>query len=456
MREEHLIHEFIAEAEDHLLLLEPQLLQLEKDPENAALMQDIFVATHAIKGTAAYVGLTHISEFTHLLESVLDRLRQGEMRASPETIDILLQGMDSLTQLIQHVAAGKPAPDTSEIERTLAQWHPSSSVPLSEHRKSSEPTPSFQSTLFPSDELQALDREDLEIFADIAGQQLESMQLSCEHLKHALGSEDHVPEDALTSSAMSISKAFRTIQSSATMLDMPSLHTHIAEQASVMALLDAPDTLSEQVLEDVSYALAHLEPLVSTLADWIRQPVESPEFPQAVSTPSAGDGFPPDTPVSPHMLRVDADRVDALLNLAGELVVNRARLTHIEDAILALHEDVRAGTVKYLNPTPESRKTTIRVLKNLQEYLNETTTELGHLANRLQEGAMRIRMIPLSHVVSRFPRMVRDLSRQSGKEVTIDIRGADTELDKSVIDIIADPYDPSSSQCHRPWNRIAG
>ena len=115
MREEHLICQFIAEAEEHLALLEPQLLRLEKEPDNADLVQNIFLATHGIKGTASYVGLTHISDFTHVLESLLDRLRKRELHVSSDLIDLLLEGMDQIKRLIQHVGTGQPAPDTSVV-----------------------------------------------------------------------------------------------------------------------------------------------------------------------------------------------------------------------------------------------------------------------------------------------------------------------------------------------------
>ncbi len=160
MREEHLVREFIAEAEDHLLHLEPQLLQLEQEPDNAALVQDIFVTTHAIKGTAAYVGLSHISEFTHLVESVLDRLRQQELRVSPDVIDGLLQGLDSLRRLIQHVSAGKAPPDMSGNEHILAQWLPPSPDLSSEADNEKPHADSTVEFDVPVAELQALDPED--------------------------------------------------------------------------------------------------------------------------------------------------------------------------------------------------------------------------------------------------------------------------------------------------------
>ena len=431
MREKHLVREFIAEAEDHLLHLEPQLLQLEQESNNAALIQDMFVTTHAIKGTAAYVGLAHISEFTHLVESVLDRLRQQELRVSPDIVDGLLQGLDSLQRLIQHVSAGKAPPDTSENERILAQWLPPSPglSPDSDNEK-----PYADSAVgfgVPVAELQALDPEDLEIFADIAGQQLELMRISYERLVQPL--HDESGNDS-ASAAAALLKAFLTMQSSAMMLESPTLQAGFQEYASVLMLLEKPDSLTEQELEQLYRALEKLEHAITALAGWNRQPSEtlqSRDLPEIVPETETFAGS--------HMLRVSAERIDALLTLVGELVAARARVVNIEQAIDALYDDVRTGTDAFLSPMPESRKTTVRVFKKLKEHLSEATADLGRLANQFQEGAMRVRMTPISQVISRFPRMVRDLSRQFGKEITLEIEGADTELDKSVMDIIADP-----------------
>lgn len=437
MREEHLVQEFIAEAEEHLLRLESQVLQLEQEPENAALVQEIFVATHAIKGTAAYVGLAHISEFTHLVESVLDRLRQQELPVSADMIDGLLHGFDSLQRLIHHVAAGKPIPDTSESERLLAHWLAPSNKPAPDPATQSRQATSPPNIDLSVAELQALDPEDVEIFADIAGQQLVLMRFASERLEQALGDNADQPDHDIQAAATSLLKAFRTMQSSATILDVASLHTMFAQYAPMFTALETPETLSKQDCDRISQTFRTFDQILVILADKHQSPLPSTPSSPALELPVTPD----ETGILPgsQMLRVDVGRIDALLNLAGELVTNRTRLVRIEQVLDALHDDVRTGTDAFLCPMPESRKTTVRLLKRLKEHLNEATANLGRLAHQFQDAAMRVRMIPISQVVNRFPRMVRDLSRQSGKEVRLEIQGADTELDKSVMDMLADP-----------------
>jgi two-component system, chemotaxis family, sensor kinase CheA len=356
MREESLIREFIAEAEEHVLRLEPQLLQLEETPENRALVQEIFVATHAIKGTAAYVGLDHISAFTHLLESVLDRLRHQELTVSADLIDSLLRGLDSVQRLIQHVAAGKPPPDTAESEHQLARWLAPPGASADEQRLSPPHHTDSSSAHervgdLARDELQALDPEDVEILADIISQQLAAMRLCCEHLEHALTPDaDSSARSDARSAATGLVTAFQRIQSSALMAPMPSFHAALARYAPVFAALEHRDTLSPQDCQRLGQTLDALD----QMADWLTgepqpaprsAPPDSPADLPDVSTPA-------EELVGSPMLRVDVGRIDALLNLTGELVANRARLAHVEHVLTALYEDVRTGSDAFLKPCP--------------------------------------------------------------------------------------------------------
>jgi chemotaxis protein histidine kinase CheA len=177
-----LIREFLAEAEEHLLTLEPNLLRLEKEPANRELITEIFLATHSMKGTAAYVGLAHISSFLHTLESLLEPVRQGSMRPTPECIDALLHGVDVLKDLIRHVAEGKAAPDTTEIVTQLTAWQQTMARPFEGEGtetvgRVNVPDASGRTETFNAG---TPDQEDCEVFADISRQQLEMMRLALE------------------------------------------------------------------------------------------------------------------------------------------------------------------------------------------------------------------------------------------------------------------------------------
>ncbi len=461
MVEEHLIREFIAEAEEQLFFLEPNLLRLEKDPHNTELVNDIFLATHSIKGTASYVGLSHISNFTHSLETLLDLLRKAKIQVSPELVDVLLEGVDTLKLLLTHVTLGKPAPDTSAITKKLTRWHepetdlsmqagtPKENVLRSDAKEQKSSSPQ----IVPFDLRSViLDPEDGEIFADIASQQIECMLLSLAKLRTLLPGEGNSEQEQICSNLSTLIKAFRQMQSSVAILSidaLDALDALVAEHESFFAALEDQKTLpNDQDLEHITEILRILETMKIAISDYSVETSStgSKPPPAALVTQnqlqeSSPQSFPLSAPTLDlsHTLRVNAERVDYLLNLVDELVINRARLGQIGHQIKAIYEDLRTGETSLTTASPTQQKKHTRVFKKLRDHFDEVILDLERLTNQMQEGTMRIRMVPISQVVSRFPRMVRDLSRQAGKEVNVYISGADTELDKTVIDIIADP-----------------
>ncbi|MCP4404567.1 MAG: chemotaxis protein CheA [bacterium] len=441
MVEEHLIREFIAEAEEHLFTLEPNLLRLEKYPDNKEIVNEIFLATHSIKGTAAYVGLSHISNFTHSLENLLDRLRKGSLSPSAALIDTLLQGVDTLKRLVRHVALGQPAPDTTESTRQLLQWEERNSEHTQAERSSDSFSPQPESCKdidgnskdFAS-QLAKLQPEDAEIFADIAGQQLELMRLSLENIReHGLSVDKKASSEALAT----LIKAFRNIKSSAVLLDVEELDTTLDRQNHLLSHFEAPShILTEENLETIAGIIQDVGNIAKRISTYS---VEEAEPPSQAQSADLSRPFVPDVYPQGKTLRVNAERVDHLLNLVGELVINRARLEQAGKKVKHIYEALRAGDMSLNHASSIEQKSNIRGFKKLKEQFDEITLEFARIGNQMQEGTMRIRMVPMSQVLNRFPRMVRDLSRQAGKEVDISIQGAETELDKSVIDLIGEP-----------------
>lgn len=445
MEAENLIREFIAEAEDHFLTLEPNLLRLEKDPSNRDLINEIFLATHSMKGTAAYVGLAHISSFIHVLESLLEPLRTGSVLPSPELIDMLLQGVDTLKDLVRHVAQGKAAPDTSSIVTQLTAWQQdliqknhavTSSQPVASPEAMPDASAPAPIPIFDPHVLK-LEREDCEIFVDISRQQLELIRLTIEKV-HTFSQERPSDSELLQEQLAVIAKAYRKIQSSAAMLNVDQLGAALAEHEQYFLMLETADrSLTEGDLNTITQILRMLETIITSLSAYsTEEPSSTPLSPPEVTAPISRSV---EFLRGRYTLRVDAERVDYLLNLVGELVISRARLVQIGRELKAMYDDLRTGDLTLRQNSPLQRKKDARLFKKVKERLDETMIDLGRLTNQMQEATMRIRMVPISQVVSQFPRMVRDLSRQAGKEVEIVISGAETELDKTVIDMIGDP-----------------
>ncbi len=433
--EEHLIRGFIAEAEEYLRLLEPNLLRLEQEPDNTELLNDIFLAVHSIKGTAAYVGLAHISSFTHALESLLDRVRKHELRISPDLIDSLLQGLDMVKTLIYHVSLDQPAPDTSTLLALFARWQ---ETPSEANTRGSQ---NSRNSLFHDEFPQQIDPDDLDIFLDIAQQQIEFMRIGLETLRESLAEPADSDDQKTHSTLLSCIRAFKQLQSSARSVTIPSLEALFAEHDPLLDELEQSEAYDiEQVIPSLEKMLGALEQVIEWLAAH-NPPEEEAEVSEEKNSPNRQpQSFSLSTPVDmSHSFRVNAERVDELLNLVGELVINRARLVQISQDMKTFYEAFRMGESDLFPPEPGRKKESLRMLKRLKERFDESVTDLERLTNQLQEGAMDIRMVPIGQMIGSFPRMVRDLSRQAGKDIQVNILGAETELDKTVVDILNDP-----------------
>ncbi|MBD3306817.1 hypothetical protein GF339_10350, partial [candidate division KSB3 bacterium] len=275
MIDEHFIREFIAEAEEHLLRLEPKVLQLEKEPHNTELVNDIFLVTHSIKGTASYVGLTHISNFTHSLETLLDHLRKGQLQLSSEFVDLLLEGLDTLKELIHRLSEGEPAPDTAPFLTRLSQWQQSNiSLPetMATPDAPSDPESSAPPQAFDkmSLDLQTLplEPEDVEIFADILGQQCEFMALALEKIRTVQDENPALSRPYITS----LITAFRKVQSSASMLEIDALDAALQEHAAFFAHLEtSTGPIQSDDVTQIAEILQHLTNLTSVMTAYSKE-----------------------------------------------------------------------------------------------------------------------------------------------------------------------------------------
>ncbi len=447
MVEENLIREFIAEAEEHVFTLEPNLLRLEKEPYNRELIDEIFLATHNIKGTASYVGLSHISHFTHSLESLLDLLKKGTIQVSSGLIDALLQGVDMLQLLIRHVTLGQPIPDTTAITQILAQWQQVenakpenvSASSAEQHATLSDQRQSTADLAISFRDMGRLDPEDVEVFSDIAEQQLEFMEFSLEKARASLSKDDDMARQEAEDAFTGIRQAFQNILSSAAILELGALDDMLAAHQHILAVNETPEPHHIEGISGIIHLLRDVTALLGSHSSGGEREDTSQQSLQTSAMPTSSS--PVVKAIQGHTLRVEAERVDFLLNLVGELVIGRARLTQIGQEIRSIYESVRSGSLDVNDSSSGSgqRKKMIRVFKRLKEHFDEVHQKLGHLTNQMQEGTMRMRMVPIDQVVNRFPRMVRDLSRQAGKEVEVHIDGAETELDKTVIDMLGEP-----------------
>lgn len=433
---------YLLDSQEQVEKLAAGLLQLEKEGNNVGLINDLFRSAHSLKGASGTMGFTSIVALTHSAEDLLDRLRQGKMEVSLPMVDILLAVTDRVKEMLrqveQRVEINVEFQDlVDEMNALMRGEAPVPAKPIEAPVHSETPpeyTPiDFQLTEEVRDQVQ--DAQGLghgiyqavikfapntlmkAVRAVMAVQRMENvgkvvkMIPSVEDLE--VGNEDEFallilsddsPEE-IRAELLAVSEIAEVIihPYSGTTAGTPLVTNQVAAavHAEVLENAEAPfDT--EQLKQGIKPA----------------QPVAVKAVPSSPTKPVAGNANNGASEGSNqvHTIRVDTVRMDNLINLVGEMVITRTRLVQIGlDLKEQYHMDAMVNN------------------------LNETTVYLGRLMSDLQESAMRLRMVPIGTVFSRFPRLVRDLSRKTEKEIELVLKGEDTELDKTVVEVIGDP-----------------
>ncbi|MBI5454645.1 MAG: chemotaxis protein CheA [Deltaproteobacteria bacterium] len=323
-----IINDFIAEASEGLESLDQKFIELEKNPGDTGLLNDIFRSIHTIKGAAGFLGFQQMVEVTHVTEDVLNKLRKGEMSVDAGVMDAILESVDLIKVILNNIRERNGRnEDTSGIILSLSGILSASQ-------------------------------------ADQAG-------------------EADKPEQAAATAEA------RTLE---------------VEAKATGPVDEAKAAECEPVAEAET-------PKASTAAEKVVELPRPEAKPQAEAKQQKEEGG-----AKEQSIRVDIERLDAVLNLAGELVLSRNRL-------------MRLG----------SKLSETAVDGDLVSHMNEGIAQLDLVTTDLQLAVMKMRMQPIAKVFNKFPRMVRDLARQNSKEVELVISGEETELDKTVIEELGDP-----------------
>ncbi|MBA4180441.1 MAG: chemotaxis protein CheA [Anaerolinea sp.] len=405
---------FCEEADEQLELLDTSLVQLEGEP-HPDLVQQIFRAAHTLKGSSATIGHKKMASLTHAMETVLDAVRQGKKRATSEMIDALLAALDALRVLAGEVTTRvdsgvETAPLEADLHAILAAGDPDE---YPSPRPGAVPA-RFQYDL-PADTISAA-RDDLN------------------HGRALLLVEMTISTDCQLPS-------IRCYQALQELDELGTVHASWPDRGSIeagagefaFAALIATTRGDEQfaaALESVSDMTSTIRHLgTDDLADGDPSamqvaPKERPKLSVVEDTAEAagagvGEGAKPGKKAASPSVRIDVERLDGLMNLVGELVIDRTRLQQIREQL--------TGLLKSAN------------LTELTENFEETTSHLARVTDELQEEIMRSRMLPVRSVLTRLPRLVRDVAAKCGKKVDLITAGEETELDRSVIEEISDP-----------------
>lgn len=388
---------FLEESREHLQTLNSCLLELENDPENLSVLDEIFRSAHTIKGMSATMGFTTIAELTHEMENILDLLRKSQLKATHEIVDTVFKCVDTLEQLVENVASGNNASLDIKplVERLtmLAKGEPVSSI---------EEKSSVENSTLALNETEAL----MVKTAKGTGMQAFEIQVSLRQGCLLKSARAYMVISALEE----LGEVIKAIPSTE---DLEKEKFDHSFEVLLLTAADA-DKIQQAILsisEVESAEVLVCEGQSSTKTELVSS--VTPEI-SAETQVTKVDKIPPQNQTvdkkmkSGQSVRVDIDKLDSLLNLVGELVINKTRLEQI-------------GITHRLTD------------------LVETIEQMDRVTTDLQAVVMKVRMVPVGQVFNRFPRMVRDLSRDLNKEVNLIIQGEETELDRTVIDEIGDP-----------------
>ncbi|MCE2938475.1 MAG: chemotaxis protein CheW [Armatimonadota bacterium] len=406
---------FLQEADEQIEILEQETLKLEEDPTSERL-QIIFRAAHTLKGSSRAMGFAGMAELTHEMENVLDQLREGRLLVSTEIADALLQCQDELRQMVVSIREGNgDQGDCSALVAQLQGFVNGSSAPLAR-----DAAPAAASG--PKEESLPLSHELVDTLKQAAEQspirQLR-VRLNAECvMKFARA---YMVTGVLTEVAelLATVPSVEDLEEEKFSLQFIALFQGGPTDDELLAQLKGISEIDSLVLSPWTAEATPELTVASNEAELAPAAPAAPVAPAAPAAPAAKapsmDANKQAASVSGQTVRVDVTRLDALMNLIGELVIDRTRIAQIGSEL---------GS-KFSDPNIDA--------------LEETVSHIARITSDLQDQIMKARMMPIETVFNRFPRVVRDLAQKLGKDVKLELVGGETELDRSVIEVIGDP-----------------
>ena len=399
---------FLDESHEHLQSLNEGLLRLEENMEEIDAVNDIFRNAHTLKGMSATMGFAKIAELTHEMEDVLDLVRKSQLKLNEDIMDTLFKCLDSLEQMVDSVGNGEAEDvvDVSDLVAKLSSISKGTPAPAAATPAAAAPVAAGGNTGMAEMEFDDIDLDVMKK-AKEAGMNLF-------HAKITL-METCVLKAARSVMVMqALDEVGDVIKSVPPAEDLEqekferSFEIIIATSADAQAVQNAVDTVSE--IEDVHVESVDPDKVGkgAAPAPAAAAPAAKPAAPAAKKEAAKPAAAAPKKQHQSQSVRVDIEKLDTLMNLMGELVINKVRLEQI-------------GQTHRLTD------------------LMETLEQMDRVTGDLQNIVMKVRMVPVSAVFNRFPRMVRDVSKELGKEINLTIEGEETELDRTVIDEIGDP-----------------
>ena len=471
-----LLKDFFEEAFDMLDRLEQNILILDKDRNNTDAVQEIFRAVHTLKGSAGAVELFDTQKYAHRFEDLLDLIRNNEIKVDDKTVDILLKGIDILKELINSASEEKEYSGNIEEEiknleafknSKLGSSNSSSSESSAESLNISTDSNSggkYDNLNFDNSVLDSI-RENAE---DGVKTKLVFVKFNAESpMKTVGGVQVYV---GLKDSGEIIASVppLQNLEGDEFYQNVIYVLETVEEDEKIINDITLPEITEEIKIEEFI-----LEEYEKFLIDKKNKEIQKSQEAQATKSNQSKIEKDSKHERQSSFLRVESDRIDDMMNQVGELVTNKSSYEQYDDDLTsygkllgngindirkyykdsviqilrkleyyASKKEIKDLRNTYIDGFNEKLNDMAKMEENFKETLDKFRNSyqlLTRVTNDLQETVMKIRMLPIAQTFNRFPRLIRDLSRDLGKEVKLEMSGEETELDKSVIEVLVDP-----------------
>ena len=417
---------FIDESSEHLQCLSDCIMTLEKEPDNKDTINEVFRAAHSLKGMAGTMGFKRMQHLTHDMENVFQEVRSEKISVDSAMIDLLFKCLDALDQYLENVKAtsDEGTEDNEIIIKDLNDFIAKANGAVVETKVEAPATPVEKAVAAANAvKLQLTDAEKDEVAnAKADGKKVYAVTV-------------YINKDCLLKAARAF-LVFRAVESLGEVFaNHPSSHDIEDEKfdldfsfcvatteeldkviATAKDVSEIDDVVGEEITEveaakEEVTEVAEVEETATT-----PEPVQEQAQPQTKAAPAAQAAAPkkqtPAKPASNRTIRVDIEKLDALMNQVSELLIAKNSLVSVSAS--------ETGNVG-------------------NQGFRETVESLERITTNLHESVMKVRMVPIESVVNKFPRMIRDLARTLDKKMELYMTGEDTELDRTVVDQIGDP-----------------
>ena len=408
---------FLDETKEHLENLNAQILKLEQEPEDVDTINEIFRAAHSLKGMAGTMGYKRMQALTHDMENVFSEIRKGTMKVKSNLIDTLFQCLDALEEYNNNIQETADE-GTNDNQQLIAQ--------LNEFLKSAgkeEPAAAKEAAPAAKPENDEANEKWKEI--KLGDSERTVLSTAKQKGKNIYGLTVYVQESCLLKAARAF-LVYKAVEEKAEIMvcNPPAQDIEDEKFDLDFSLIVISDCSLDDILQSAKN-VSEIEKVVGAVYEFEEVAVaegSTAEQPGETKTETAGAAQGPNTaaktndkkaagkPVVNRTVRVDIEKLDVLMNLVSELIIAKNSLVSAS----AAEGVVNAGVNEQI------------------EYLESVTTNL-------HESVMKVRMVPIESVVSKFPRMIRDLSKKLNKKMELYMSGEETELDRTVVDEIGDP-----------------